>query len=96
MGDNPNVKSGDSPDGDLTRVRKPGTVVSKTTTTEFIPAKDGNHPGSSKDQQMLSVEKTVTVRNEEVLMVNGTPMSLEGAEGEEIKACLIQVWLALK
>ena len=36
-------------------------------------------------QQIVSMEKNVTVREEEVLMVNGISISLEGKEGQEIK-----------
>ena len=40
--------------------------------------------------QVLSVEKTVCVREEEVLLVNGTPITLEGEEGRAIKDCLLR------
>ena len=33
----------------------------------------------------MSVEKTVVVREEEVLLVNGTPITLVGEEGMQIK-----------
>ena len=36
-------------------------------------------------QEILSVEKNVCVREEEVLLVNGTPITLEGDEGRAIK-----------
>ena len=37
------------------------------------------------DQEIVSVEKKVTVREEEVLMVNGISINLEGKQGHEIK-----------
>jgi len=42
------------------------------------------------DQRVVSVEKSVCVREEEVLLVNGTPITLEGEEGEAIKDCLLR------
>jgi len=41
-------------------------------------------------QEVLSVEKNVCVREEEVLLVNGTPITLEGEEGQAIKDCLLR------
>ena len=38
----------------------------------------------------MSVEKSVCVREEEVLLVNGTPITLEGEEGKAIKDCLLR------
>ena len=40
--------------------------------------------------QVMSVEKSVCVREEEVLLVNGTPITLEGEEGRAIKDCLLR------
>ena len=40
--------------------------------------------------QVMSVEKSVCVREEEVLLVNGTPITLEGDEGQAIKDCLLR------
>ena len=40
--------------------------------------------------QVMSVEKSVCVREEEVLLVNGTPITLEGEEGKAIKDCLLR------
>ena len=42
------------------------------------------------DQKIVGVEKKVIVREEEVIMVNGTPIALEGVEGEAIKECLLR------
>jgi len=42
------------------------------------------------DQRVVSVEKTVVVREEEVLLVNGTPITLVGEEGMQIKDCLLK------
>jgi len=42
------------------------------------------------DQEIVSVEKNVCVREEEVLLVNGTPITLEGEEGKAIKDCLLK------
>jgi len=42
------------------------------------------------DHRVVSVEKSVCVREEEVLLVNGTPITLEGEEGEAIKDCLLR------
>ena len=33
-------------------------------------------------QEVVSVEKNVSVKEEEVLLVNGTPITLEGEEGQ--------------
>ena len=41
-------------------------------------------------QEVVSVEKNVCVREEEVLLVNGTPITLEGEEGQAIKDCLLK------
>ena len=41
-------------------------------------------------QEVVSVEKNVTVKEEEVLLVNGTPITLEGEEGQAIKECLLK------
>ena len=41
-------------------------------------------------QEVVSVEKNVCVREEEVLLVNGTPITLEGEEGLAIKDCLLK------
>ena len=48
------------------------------------------HDMLGPDQQLLSVEKNVVVREEEVLLVNGTPIALEGEEGVAIKECLLK------
>ena len=40
--------------------------------------------------KVVSVEKSVCVREEEVLLVNGTPITLEGEEGKAIKDCLLR------
>ena len=48
------------------------------------------HDMLGPDQQLLSVEKNVVVREEEVLLVNGTPITLEGEEGLAIKECLLK------
>jgi len=42
------------------------------------------------DQEVVSVEKNVSIREEEVLLVNGTPITLEGEEGLAIKDCLLK------
>ena len=36
------------------------------------------------------MEKNVCIREEEVLLVNGTPITLEGEEGRAIKECLLK------
>jgi len=41
-------------------------------------------------QKVVSVEKNVCIREEEVLLVNGTPITLEGEEGQAIKDCLLK------
>ena len=41
-------------------------------------------------QEVVSVEKNVSVKEEEVLLVNGTPITLEGEEGQAIKECLLK------
>jgi hypothetical protein len=41
-------------------------------------------------QEVVSVEKNVCIREEEVLLVNGTPITLEGEEGRAIKECLLK------
>jgi len=41
-------------------------------------------------QEVVSVEKNVCIREEEVLLVNGTPITLEGEEGQAIKDCLLR------
>ena len=51
------------------------------------------HDMLGPDQQLVSVEKNVVVREEEVLLVNGTPITLEGEEGQAIKVILISDWL---
>ena len=42
------------------------------------------------DRKIIGVDKKVTVRETEVIMVNGTPIALEGEEGEAIKECLLR------
>lgn len=42
------------------------------------------------DQKIVGVEKKVIVKEEEVIMVNGTPIALEGQEGQAIKDCLLK------
>jgi len=48
------------------------------------------HQMLGPNQQVISVEKNVSVREEEVLLVNGTPITLEGEEGRAIKDCLLR------
>ncbi|XP_065568388.1 ras-GEF domain-containing family member 1B-like isoform X2 [Artemia franciscana] len=42
-----------------------------------------------KGTQVLDVQKTTSVKEEEVVLVNGTPVVLSGPEGETIKNCLM-------
>jgi hypothetical protein len=42
------------------------------------------------DRKIIGVDKKVTIRETEVIMVNGTPIALEGEEGEAIKECLLR------
>ena len=48
------------------------------------------HDMLGPDQEIVGVEKKVLVKEEEVIMVNGTPIALEGEEGEAIKQCLLK------
>ena len=47
-------------------------------------------PVPSLIKEVVSVEKNVCIREEEVLLVNGTPITLEGEEGRAIKECLLK------
>ncbi len=42
------------------------------------------------DRKVVSIDKKVIVHEHEVIMVNGTPIVLEGEEGEAIKECLLR------
>jgi len=48
------------------------------------------HDMLGPNQRLVSVEKNVCVREEEVLLVNGTPITLDGEEGIAIKECLLK------
>jgi len=48
------------------------------------------HDMLGPDQKLVSLEKNVVVREEEVLLVNGTPITLQGEEGAAIKECLLK------
>lgn len=72
-----------------------GSVVSSqqglpVTAEEEAAAIAAVHDMLGPNQQVLSVEKSVCVREEEVLLVNGTPITLEGDEGRAIKDCLLK------
>lgn len=60
------------------------------TSSEVKHVQNVVHELLGPDQEVVDVQKTVTVREEEVIMVNGTPIALEGQEGEAIRSCLLR------
>jgi len=60
------------------------------TSSEVSKVEEAVHELLGPDQKIVGVEKKVIVREEEVIMVNGTPIALEGQEGEAIKECLLR------
>ena len=60
------------------------------TTAEADTVEKAVHDLLGPDQKIVGVEKKVVVKEEEVIMVNGTPIALEGEEGVQIKECLIR------
>ena len=60
------------------------------TTTEVAKVEQAVHDLLGPDQKIVGVEKKVIVKEEEVIMVNGTPIALEGQEGQDIKECLLR------
>jgi hypothetical protein len=71
----------------VTTVRKETVPVTAEERAAAVQAvKEMLGPG----QEIVSVEKNVCVREEEVLLVNGTPITLEGEEGRAIKDCLLK------
>ena len=63
-----------------------GVLTSKEAST----VEKAVHDLLGPDQKIVGVEKKVVVKEEEVIMVNGTPIALEGEEGVAIKECLIR------
>ena len=60
------------------------------TSNEVNKVEKAVHDLLGADQKIVGVEKKVVVKEEEVIMVNGTPIALEGEEGVAIKECLIR------
>lgn len=60
------------------------------TSNEISKVEQAVHDLLGPDQKIVGVEKKVVVKEEEVIMVNGTPIALEGEEGQAIRDCLLR------
>ena len=65
-------------------------MITDLTSSEAAAVDRVVHEMLGPDRKIIGVDKKVTVRETEVIMVNGTPIALEGEEGEAIKECLLR------
>ena len=65
-------------------------LISDLTTSEAACVDRAVQDFLGPDRKIIGVDKKVTVRETEVIMVNGTPIALEGEEGDAIKECLLR------
>ena len=65
-------------------------AISDLTTSEAASVDRVVQEFLGPDRKIVGVDKKVTVRETEVIMVNGTPIALEGEEGEAIRDCLLR------
>ena len=65
-------------------------MITDLTSSEAASVDRVVHEMLGPDRKIIGDDKKVTVRETEVIMVNGTPIALEGEEGEAIKECLLR------